>query len=318
MDWSAALPTFVITLREGVEATLVVGIVLAYLSKAKQTHLHRWVYSGAIAGLVASVFVGLGIAWVLPRVATANQVYAPILKPLLEGIFGIVAIAMLSWMLIWMTRQARQLKAAVESAVDNSLQSDAAAGWGIFTLIFFAVLREGFETVVFLAANFQQGVTASVGAITGIIGAVIFGVLLFRLGVKINIRQFFQSMGVFLLAIVGGLVVSALHHFDIAIYRYAQLQNAPLCVFSAPVSSQPNCLLGPQLWDTSQLLPDRQFPGVILHTLFGYPDHLYLLQAMGYVLFLLIIGSLYFLTLKDASAPAAKPAAQPVISQTES
>lgn len=291
IDLTPALPTFVITLREGVEAALVVGIVLAYLAKAGQTRLNAWVYGGVGVGLLASVAVGLLFTWGLNASGSANQTYAPVFKPLLEGVFSVVAIAMLSWMLIWMTQQSRLLKKQIEGTVSLAL-ADSTAGWGVFWLIFFAVLREGFETVLFIAAKFQQGAIPIAGAIAGIVVAVGIGVLLFQFGVKINLRLFFQAMGIFLLFIVAGLVLSALAHIDTALMRLAEIQpSASLCLnFSAPQSS---CILGPLLWDTSRWLPERQFPGILLHTLFGYEDQIYLVQAIAYGLFLTSVGGVY-------------------------
>src|SRR4028119_804928 len=143
MDFSSALPTFVITLREGVEAALVVGIVLACLKKAKQSNLNLWVYAGVGAGIAASAMVGVIFGWIVQALSKSNQPYAPVMEPLLEGVFSVVAIAMLSWMLIWMTRQAKFMKAQVEGAIADALNKNtgASAGWGIFTLIFVAVLR---------------------------------------------------------------------------------------------------------------------------------------------------------------------------------
>ena len=291
IDLTPALPTFVITLREGVEAALVVGIVLAYLAKAGQTRLNAWVYGGVGVGLLASVAVGLLFTWGLNASGSANQTYAPVFKPLLEGVFSVVAIAMLSWMLIWMTQQSRLLKKQIEGTVSLAL-ADSTAGWGVFWLIFFAVLREGFETVLFIAAKFQQGAIPIAGAIAGIVVAVGIGVLLFQFGVKINLRLFFQAMGIFLLFIVAGLVLSALAHIDTALMRLAEIQpSASFCLnFSAPQSS---CILGPLLWDTSRWLPERQFPGILLHTLFGYEDQIYLVQAIAYGLFLTSVGGVY-------------------------
>src|SRR4028119_1442244 len=124
MDFSSALPTFVITLREGVEAALVVGIVLACLKKAKASQLNPWVYAGVIAGIVASALVGLLFGVMIQALGTANQQYAPIIEPLLEGVFSVLAIIMLSWMLVWMTKQARFMKAQVEGAVSAALQNN--------------------------------------------------------------------------------------------------------------------------------------------------------------------------------------------------
>ncbi|UBF26776.1 FTR1 family protein [Kovacikia minuta CCNUW1] len=299
MNFSPALPTFVITLREGVEAALVVGIVFAYLKKAEKTALNPWVYGGIAAGLLASLLVGIFSIGLIETLGSANREYEPVVKPLLNALFSVVAIAMLSWMLIWMTRQAKLLKTEVESAIKTTLTAETGAGWGIFGLIFFAVLREGFETVLFLSARFEQGWIPIFGAAAGIITAVGIGVLLFQWGVKINLRLFFQVMGVFLLLIVAGLVVSALAHFDAAISTLVQLnpQFEPLCIFSQPTVQTSSCLLGSLIWDTSRALPEKQFPGIILHTLFGYEDRLYFLQAFGYIGFLVIVGGAYLQTL---------------------
>jgi high-affinity iron transporter len=311
MDFTSALPTFVVTLREGTEAALVVGIVLAYLKKAQQSRLNSWVFAGIGAGLFGSLLVGVGFNGVLAALDRSDQTYAPLLKQLLEAGFGIVAIGLLSWMLVWMTRQARQMKAEVEGAITTALQQGNQAGWGVFGLITIAVLREGFETVVFIAAQFQQGWIPALGALAGLVGATGIGILLFQLGVKINLRQFFQVMGVLLLLIVSGLVVSALRHLDQAALLYNQLSDTAQICFSAP-----SCILGPRVWDLSQILPDRKFPGILLKAFFGYTQTLYLVQAVAYLVFLTTVGTIYFRSLGTASsqprstASTQEPAAQ--------
>jgi len=299
MDFSAALPTFVITLREGVEATLVVGIVLACLKKARQRQLNQWVYAGVGVGIAASALVGVLFSWVIKTLGAANPQYTPVIEPLLEGVFSIIAIAMLSWMLIWMTQQARFLKNEVEGAVTSALKQKARGGWGVFSLILFAVLREGFETVLFIAANFQQGLIPAFGAVAGLAAAVSIGVLLFKWGVKINVRLFFQFMGVLLLLIVAGLVVTALTNFDTAVGSLAQIdrQSESICFYYERFTKDPSCILGPRVWDTSKILPDDRFPGVVLKALFGYREKLYLVQAVAYVVFLITIGGIYFRSL---------------------
>ncbi|NJK36970.1 MAG: FTR1 family iron permease [Oscillatoriales cyanobacterium RM2_1_1] len=307
MNFSDALPTFLITLREGFEAALVVGIVLACLKKANQTRLNGWVYGGVLAGILASGGVGILFQGLMRGVATSANLYAPVFKQLLEAGFGLVAISMLSWMLIWMTQQSKSLKSEVEGAITNVIQESSRAGWGVFILIFIAVLREGFETVVFVAAQFQQGLAPALGALAGILGAAGLGILLCRWGVRINLRLFFQVMGVFLLLIVAGLVISTLRHLDNAASLFTRLspEGAQLCVF------KDSCLLGPLVWDTSNVLPERQFPGVILKVLLGYRDHLYLAQIIGYIGFLGIVGGLYLQSLgfgkvsRQSSQPSA-------------
>jgi high-affinity iron transporter len=307
MDFSSALPTFVITLREGVEAALVVGIVLAYLRKSSQTHLRWWVYAGIAVGLVLSAMVGVGLSWVVQHLGR-NEKYGIVFEPLLEGGFSVIAIGLLSWMLIWMTRNARTLKLTVEGSIDSALQQ-AKAGWGIFGLIFFAVLREGFETVLFIAAKFEQGVIPAIGALLGLISAIGIGAMIFKLGIRLNLKKFFLIMGVLLLLIVTGLVVTSLGHFDTAMNALASLdrKSASLCVFYERFARPMNrsCVLGPIVWNLSAVLPDDKFPGVLLSALFGYTQRLFAVQAISYVVFLSTVGTLYFRSLTSSVAQKA-------------
>ena len=289
MDLTTAFPTFIVTLREGFEAALVVGIVVACLQKAQQTQLYRWVYFGVIGGILASIGVGLILANTVQSLAIAGGVYAPVIKQILAASFGLIAIAMLSWMLIWMSKQARSMKGEMQSAIDNALSNNN-AGKGIFLLIFIAVLREGFETVLFILAKFQESWFFPItGAIAGLIIAGVMGWLLFAIGIKINIRLFFQIMGVFLLLIIGGLVLSASYHFDQFALLLSELSHNNWCF-----GDSSSCLLGIQVWDGSILLPDQTFPGIVLKALFGYRQNLYLIQLIIYLTFLLIVGRAYW------------------------
>jgi len=305
MDISAALPTFVITLREGVEAALVVGIVLACLQKSDKNHLNTWVYLGILAGLGGSVLTGLLLNWTLNWMTVSNANLEPIIEPLLKSGLCLTAIVMLSWMLIWMTQQARSLKSEIEGSLISTLRKNGqSAGWGVFMLVMIAVLREGFETVLFILTNQQQGTAGSIGAIAGLLGATGIGFGLFKFGVRINIRRFFQVMGIFLLLIVSGLVISVCKNIDAATYAWEQMATSPTTLCFA----QDSCLLGPQLWDTSKVLSDHQFPGLVLKALLGYRDHIYLGQAFAYGTFLLSVGTLYLRSLQpQASTAPAQP-----------
>ncbi len=299
MNFSEALPTFVITLREGVEAALVVGIVLACLKKSGQSYLSPWVFGGVGVGLLASALIGVLFGWTVQILSASNQPFAPIMEALLEASFGLVAIAMLSWMLIWMTKQARFMKAEVEGAVSAALTQNSHAGWGVFSLVLIAVLREGFETVLFVVAKFQEGIIPALGALGGILSAAGLGALLFKWGVKINIRLFFKYMGILLLFIVAGLVVSTLGLFDTVFNTLSQAnrESAGLCFYYERFAKVHSCILGPMVWDTSKVLPKEQFPGLLLSALFGYTDKLYVVQAIGYLMFLGTVGGMYFQSL---------------------
>ena len=303
MDFSAALPTFVITLREGVEAALVVGIVLAMLAKANQSRLNSWVYAGVGAGIAVSAAIGTVFTSIIQAAKLVNPQYANLVEPLMEGTFSVIAIVMLSWMLLWMTKQARFMKAEVEGAVQNALRGNSNAGWGVFTLVLIAVVREGVETVLFIAANFQEGIVPTIGAVAGLVTATLIGALIFKWGVKINIRLFFQVMGIFLVLIVAGLLVGALRKFDYALATLAVTDSfwQNLCFYPQNSAKFHSCILGPMVWNTSNILPDKKFPGVILKVLFGYRDHLYLVQAVAYVSFLLSVGGLYLRSITGTS-----------------
>jgi high-affinity iron transporter len=332
MDITTTLPVFFITLREGVEAALVVGIVLACLGKAQASHLNRAVYQGIGAGVGTSILAGWLVGIGFRALGLSQWIYAPALKQALQGTIAAIAIALLSWMLIWMTQQAKGLKTAVERSVQAALTQTAPAqtapaqtaltqaalaqtaptqtalaepgethqplagntSWGIFSLVFIAVLREGIETVLFIGAQLQQGWLPAIGAGAGLLGATGIGLLIFKGGVRINLRLFFQVMGIILLLIVGGLVVTALRKAEAAALLLSQIDPAfaPLCS-----AERASCLLGGSVWDLSAVLPDRKFPGILLKALLGYTQNLYWAQAIAYSAFMAIVGTRYWQSL---------------------
>jgi high-affinity iron transporter len=300
MDFSSAIPTFIITLREGVEATLVAGIVLAILAKAHQQKLFKWVYLGGAAGVLASSIIG-AIAQALIG-GFNGQVYY-----LAKGVFSVAAIVMLSWMLIWMTQQARLLKQEIEANVGQALNNQEQAGWSVFTLVAVAVLREGAEIVLFIAGSFSPDNTQvglaqyspALGCVLGILTATLIGVAIFKFGAKINIKLFFQILGTILLLIVSGLVITALSALDLAntIDKVLNPTTGAYEFLNPPQRIIPWFALGSQVTDTTTTLPQGKFPGVLLATMFGYTDKLYALQVVSYLLFLVTAGTIYFQTL---------------------
>ncbi len=297
MDFSAAIPTFIITLREGVEATLVAGIVLAILAKAQQQRLFKWVYLGAIAGVFISSLLGAIAQAVIG--GFSGQVYY-----LAKGVFSIAAIVMLGWMLIWMTQQARLLKQEIEVNVGRALSDDKQAAWSIFTLVAVAVLREGAEIVLFIAGSFNPDATQAgiaryspaLGCILGILASGLIGVAIFKFGAKINIRLFFQILGSILILIVSGLVITALSALDLAntIDKVINPATGSYEFLNPPHKIIPWFSLGEPLTDTSTVLPQGKFPGILLATLFGYNDRLYTVQVVAYLLFLVTATIIYF------------------------
>jgi high-affinity iron transporter len=298
MDWTAALPVFAISLREGTEAALVVGIVWACLAKAGHQSLYRWVAAGVVVGMSLSAAGGWCLSLLTAYLAQRDRSDTLVWQELWKGGTSLLTIGMLSWMLIWMTTQAQGLRAQVVGEVERAVRQSS--GWPIFWLVSIAILREGLETALFVVSQTQSAGSAIGGVVAGLTTAGVLALLLFRWGIKINLRQFFQVMGMILLLIVAGLVVSALQHLDLAAGYWSQLHPAQGICLSPDMAV---CNLGPPVWDLHELLPDRGFPGVFLKVLLGYRDRLYILQLVAYLVFLATVGGLYFQSLNPAQPP---------------
>lgn len=199
------LPTFVIGLREGVEASLIVGIVAAFLRQRRATRALRWMW----IGIGAAVTLCLGFAIVL-QVIDENLPQRQ--QEQLETVIAVVAVAMVTSMIVWMARHARGMRRELEAAADSALVSGS--GMALASMAFLAVLREGFETSVFLLSAFQAStnrVTSSGGAVLGIGVALVIGWLIYRGGGKINLSRFFTATGLVLVLVAAGLMSFVAH-----------------------------------------------------------------------------------------------------------
>ena len=199
------LSTFVIGLREGLEAALIVGIVAAFLKQRGRTDLLRLVWVGVGLAALICLGVGLGLHAYSADLPQKQQEG-------LETVVGVIAVAMVTYMVIWMRRHSRELKKQLEGAADSALQSGS--GVALVAMAFLAVFREGFETAVFLLAAFNETanpITAGAGAVLGLVVAVGLGYGIYRGGVRINLSKFFRFTGGVLALVAAGLVVNALH-----------------------------------------------------------------------------------------------------------
>jgi high-affinity iron transporter len=199
------LPSFVIGLREGLEAALIVGIVATFLVRQGRRDALRQVWLG-VAGAVA-LCLGLGVVLdLLERSLPQREQEA------LETVIGLVAVALVTWMILWMRRHARTLKSGLESAAGAALARGSTRA--LVVMAFLAVLREGLETAVFLLATFQASldrVSASTGAVLGIAAAALLGYALYRGGTRINLQRFFTLTSVVLVVVAAGLLMTAAH-----------------------------------------------------------------------------------------------------------
>jgi high-affinity iron transporter len=200
---------FLITLREGLEAALIVSILIAYLVKTDRGDALRYVWAGVGAAAVFSVAVG-GTLAVAADTLPANAQSA------LEGVMALLAVAFVTWMVFWMARNARQLKGQLEEHLDKA----AAAGAGaLAAMAFIAVSREGFETALFLWTSFQAtggGFWAILGGVLGLICAIALGFLIYRGALRINLAKFFKWTGIALIVIAAGVFTYGIHELQSA------------------------------------------------------------------------------------------------------
>lgn len=199
------LPTFVIGLREGLEAALIVGIVAAFLVQEGRRDAMKWVWAGVGLGVLVALGVGIGLR-------VASQELPQKEQEQLETIVALVAVAMVTWMILWMRKHAADLRGDLHSRTGAALATGSTAA--LVAMAFLAVIREGFETAVFLVAVFNDASdpqAAGLGAVLGIAVAVVIGFLIYRGGVKINLARFFKFTGLVLVVVAAGLLSNAVH-----------------------------------------------------------------------------------------------------------
>ena len=262
------IPSFVITFRETLEAALVVGIVLGYLARTKQSQYRGLVYTAVAAGSAASVIGAL----LFTRLAGGFEGKA---EQIFEGVTMLIGAVLLTTMILWMMRQ-RHVAAELQQKVATELAE--AHRFGLFPLVFIAVLREGIETVIFLgAASFVSGDNSLIGALAGVVAAVLLGCAIFIGSMKVNLKTFFNITSVLLIFFAAGLVGQGVH----------ELGEAGL----VPT------LIG-QVWDINPAVgPDGSYPilhesgyvGSVLKALLGYNGNPSLAELLSWLAYLVLV-----------------------------
>jgi high-affinity iron transporter len=215
------LPTFIIGLREGVEAALIVGIVAAFLRKQGRRDALRAMWLGVALAILLCVGAAIALQ-VVNRDLPQRQ------QEQLETVVALVAVAMVTWMIIWMRRNARGLAATLRSSAAQALAEGST--FALVAMAFIAVIREGLETAVFLLAAFQNSTDpkfAGGGAAAGLAVAVALGYLIYRGGVRIDLDRFFRVTAALLVLVAAGLVASAIHTAHEGAWLNS-LQSSPL------------------------------------------------------------------------------------------
>ena len=264
---ATVIPTFVIFLREGIEASMIIAILLAYLESIDQRRHFKDICLGVAAAFVLILAGGIA-AYLLISQYSGSRV-----QTIFETITYLIAATSLTYMTFWMQRHSRTLSKELKQRSDNALDNGTRTGLSL--VAFSAVGREGLETMVFtlaiVFASSKQAPTADnsrwllIGAIAGLVVALGIAFGIYKMGAKFNIGRFFRILGVLLLVFAAGLLSNAV----------ANLQELGWLPFGTQT-----------LWDSSNVLAQSSVGGDLLHSFFGYADHPTVLQAAVWLVFL--------------------------------
>lgn len=262
-------------LREGIEAALIVGIVAGFLKQSGHSRLMPKVWLGVALAALMCLGIGYGIHSATGEIPQKEQEFV-------VGVIGLVAVAMLTYMILWMKKAARSMKQQLQDSVQTALNRGNGQGWALVGMAFLAVAREGLESVFFLLAVFQQSPTWSmpVGAVLGLLAAVVIGALIYQGGMRLNLAKFFRWTGVFLIVVAAGLVAGSLR----ALHEAGVWNHLQEVVF-----------------DSSKYLHEDSPLGVLLGGFFGYTDHPTQGEVLAWLLYLVPV-MIWFL---HGSRPAA-------------
>ena len=260
------LATLVIFLREGVEASMIVAILLAYLNRLGKREHFRDVFIGVGAALLLATTAGVVVY------TTVRSYDGTRGQTIFETFTYLLAAAVLTYMTFWMRNHARSLSRELRARAEAAL--DGRARWGLGLLAFQAVGREGLETVVFtLAIVFSTSPIGAVsGAAIGLAGALGIAFVIYRLGHKLNLGRFFTVIGVLLMVFAAGLLADSIENLQ---------QLGWLPVLDLP------------MWHSGRLLSESSALGDVLHSFFGYSDAPTPLQLLVYLAYLAIVIAAY-------------------------
>lgn len=249
------LPSYLLTLREGLEAALIIGIVLGALRKTNHTQLSPTVWAGTISAVALSIISGIALTnFGLSLEGSVEKVF--------EGVTMLLAAAILTWMIFWMQHQSRSLHGELEDSVRQ-----AASGTGkraLFLLAFFAILREGIELALFLtAATFASDARQTLlGVAFGFASAILLGWAIFASTVRLDLGRFFKVTSVLLVLFAAGLVAHGIHEFNEVGWIPSGIEN---------------------LWNINPILDENSAFGAMLKALFGYNGNPSLTEALAYI-----------------------------------
>lgn len=290
------LASFLIGLREGLEAALVVGILIAYLTQLQRRDVLPRLWLG-VGGAVA-LALAIGAFFTFGTYALTFEA-----QEIIGGTLSLLAVAMVTWMVFWMQAHARTLAGGLRSGVDRAIATGGL--WGIVVLGFVSVAREGVETTLLLWSMVQSlGNTpeALAGAVLGILCAAVLGWLVARGMLRLNLRLFFTWTGAFLILVAAGVLA-----YGIGDLQEAGVLPGPFTAI-APVQDAGVVAVGwaafPFGWafDLTEVFDPVSAPAVILQATIGFTARMSWLQVIAWTLYVAIVGTVFL-----ARAFAARP-----------
>ncbi len=276
------LSTLLITLREGLEAALIIGIILAYLVRTENAWGSKYIWLGTLLAVAASLIAGAGIYLLAGELEGQTE-------QIFEGAATLTAVGVLTWMIFWMRRQAVNIKAHLHAQIASALGTGSSLG--LAALAFVVVVREGIETVLFLFAASrvaESPILSAAGGILGLALAVAIGYSIYRGTSRLNLRTFFGVTSLLLILFAAGLLAHGIHEFQEAGIIPTVVEH---------------------LWDINHVLPESSGPGVFLTALFGYNANPSLVEVIAYLSYLVFTMVAYFRPTTSASTVNDKQAA---------
>jgi len=258
------LANFLIGLREGLEAALIVGILVAYLQKTNNKKGSIAVLWGTLAAILTSILVGIGLT-VFVSIAPEG------INEMIAGLASIVAVVFVTWMVFWMARQSRALKGELHKKIDLAQTSN----FTIVGVAFFAVIREGVETSVFLWSSSRAAgddTNPVLGATLGLLVAVGLGYLIYRGALRLNISKFFKYTGAFLIVVAAGILAYGIH----------ELQEIGWFPFFTDKS-----------YDLTGIIPKDSFVDVLLRGTLSFRSSPAILESIVWFAYLIPVAYLY-------------------------
>lgn len=307
--------TLLIGLREGLEAALVVGILIAYIRRIGRTD----VLPRLRAGIGLAVALALGIGAVLTFGAYALTTQA---QELIGGGLSLLAVAMVTWMVFWMQKAGRTMKASLEGGLDRALATGGL--WALIAIGFVSVAREGIETTLLLwsmVQSFGDAPLALLGALLGLAMAVVVGWLLARGAVRLDLRRFFAWTGGFLVVVAAGVLAYAVMDLQEAGALPGPFTaGAPTDPLTGAVQTGPTAFPLGWAFDVRDTIAPGGPLATVLQAVIGFMSRMSWLQVIAWVLYVLIVGAFFVRGLRGRPARTARqhPSASAAVSAPDS